>query len=181
MKQLTILFLLLLLAAGCGSESDDDDDDDFFNDAEVTDVVVQDPVIEKGEGTVVAVEFAFDRNRVFNDGDSIKVVAKLPPGVIYREGTAEVDGIDGNDDKVGPQFASCPDTDELFLIFDLDEFDLDEATNPPGDGDAVVTFTVDGVAETEFATIDATAGNDLPPFSCGQFFGDESAQITVTN
>jgi len=185
MKQLTPLFVLLLillcLSSGCGSSGSDDNDDDFFNDAEVTDVVVRDPVIREGDGTVVAVEFAFDPDRVFNDGDNIKVVVKLPPGVVYRDGTAEIDGLDDNDDKVGPQFASCPDTDELFLLFDLDEFDLDEATNPPGDGDAVVTLTIDGVANTDFATIDASAGNNLPPFSCGNFFGQESAQITVTN
>lgn len=179
MKLLKAL-LLLLLALSVGScSSDSDDDDDFFEDADVIDLSVEDSNIEVGEGTVLAVEFSFDADRVFNDGDNVVVVVKLPEGLEFRDGTSEIDGVDG-DDSLGAQIVRCSGSNETYLIFDMDEFDLDNASNPPGDADAVLTMTVDGVAPVDFETIEATAGDNEPLFECGErFISDEQAAITV--
>lgn len=174
-----LLALSCLSVAGCNSDSDDDDD--FFNSARVVDLALQDSTIRVGEGTVVAVNFSFDASRVFNDGDSVIVVVRLPAELEYRDGTAEIDGLGGEDDGVGAQVVRCGNLGESYLIFDMDEFDLDQAENPSGDGDAVLTLTVDGIDPLQFGTIEAAANGETSPlFTCGgSFASDEEVSLSV--
>jgi hypothetical protein len=137
---------LLTIGLGSCSGDDEDDDPDFFDDAEVVDLSLEDSTIEVNEATILAVEFSFDFSRVFDDDENVVIVVRLPEGIEFRDGTSEIDGIDG-DEEVGAQIVRCSGSDETFLIFDMDRFDLDDASNPPGDADAVLTLTIEGSDE----------------------------------
>jgi len=174
------LFLVLTALSFAGCSSNDDNGDDFFNSARVVDLAVEDSTIHVGDGTVLAVNFSFDASNVFNDDDNVSVVVRLPEGIEYRDDTSEIDGVSG-DDGVGAQVVRCVASGETYLIYDLDRFDLDNAANPAGDGDAVITLTIDATKRGDFATIEAAADGDRTPlFSCGSSFAsDEQVSIEV--
>lgn len=171
--------LALLLAGTAFSVASCGNDDDGFNNSEVTDLDVQEDQLFVGEGTVVRVDFTFDASDVFDDDENISIGVRLPNGLVYRDGTAEIDAA-GGDESVGAQISTCLSTGESFLFFDLDRFDLDDADNPTGDADARLTFTVDAVAAAGTGFIQARADDDSIAFSCGEpFFFDEQIGITI--
>ena len=164
--------------AACGGDSDDDDNGLFT--ARVTQVFFDDAVIAVGEGTVVHVEFSFDASEVFDDGQPVRVAVHLPAQTAFRSGTAEIQGPADADDDVGAQVFGCGANAESFLLFDLNEDDLDLAENPNGDADAALTFIVDGVSPVSGGVVEAKASVVQPSFACGQpFSSDQSALITI--
>lgn len=166
------LIALTFLSLGCTTGGDDD-----FFDAEVLDLDLQDDVLTKGDGTVLSTYFTFDTHGVFEEGEHVVLVVKLPPGLSYRDDTAEIDN-DGGDDKVGAQITKCANGD-TYLTFDMDDHDLDNLQDPPGDASAKITLTVDGNA-TGARLIEARARRDTVFFSCSQeFLEDQQIYLTV--
>ena len=179
MKQsLSFLLALTLAASGIGCSGSDDDDD--FGGGGVTRVRADDRQLSVGEGTVLAVDFEFDRDDVFIDDDNVTVALRLPPELRYRDDTSEIDGV-STDDGVGARVTFCQDTGETFLEYDLDRFDLDDAKNPDGDADARLTLTVDAVAAGSSVEIEAIADSNGVAYSCGgRFLSDESEFVSIS-
>ena len=166
------LSLLLFLSTGCDTSGDND-----FFDAEVTDLDVHDEAIHLGEGTVVRAAFGFDNRAVFEDHDNVALVVKLPAGLSYREGTAELHNETG-DDSIGAQITQCPDG-TTFLLFDMDRHDLNDLEDPSGDALGDLTLTVDGNFTGPWL-IEARARQDVVFFGCNQVFNnDASVYLTV--
>lgn len=171
MKALTIAGLGLVSAlslSACGTESDTEAD------ARVVDIFLEDSTIDVGDATVVRVDFRFDSSAVLDDGDNVRLVVRLPEGIQFRDGTAELVTLFG-DDRIGAQVTNCSLSGESYLLFDMDEFDLDDVADIDGEADARLKLTIDAVARTGVEAIGATANNSQVPFSCGDFFVAEEA------
>ena len=158
-----LLLAVLFIFTGCSSS-----DDDESVSAVVTNFEVNDSTLSVGEGSVASVEFSFSSNAVFDDDKNLVITLRLPSSLRLREGTSEIDGV--RDESVGAQITNCPATGEQFLVFDLDRFDLEEASNPNGDADARLTLTVDAIQAQEIAIVGARADGDIPIFACGLQF-----------
>ncbi|MCC6952540.1 MAG: hypothetical protein IT290_00330 [Deltaproteobacteria bacterium] len=178
MKRSAYAFLALTIATtGFGCSGGDDDDD--FGGGGVTRVRIDDRTLSVGEGTVVAVDFEFDRQDIFIDDDNVVVVVRLPGQLRYRDDTSEIDGV-GSDDGVGARVTEC--AGETYLEYDLDRFDLDDAANPDGSADARLTLTVDAVSPGASVEIEAVAEENGVPYSCGAaFLSDESEFVSVVD
>ncbi len=171
---LGLLCATALLLSGCSGS----DDDNSGISARVIDLLLDDDTIRVGEGSVLRSYFSFSSDRVFDDGANVVVVVRLPNGVTFRDGSAEIQR-PLDDDSVGAQITNCP-TGEQFLLFDLDSNDLDAAENPSGDADAELSLTVDGVAETTAVDIQVIARENTVNFQCGApFAADRAVSIVV--
>lgn len=176
-KTLSLLLLwgALFSFGGCGSGGDNDN----FESPEVTDMDLEDETIAAGEGTVLAVEFSFDRANIFDDNDEVVVVVRLPNGITYREGTAEIDEDAGGDNDISPEITLCSDG-TTFLRFSLDENDLQSAENPDGDGDARLTMTIDSLRSLGSVILEGRADENSAPFGCsGSFLAEDRVVLNV--
>jgi hypothetical protein len=163
--------------AACGGG----DDDTFFGrgTTEVREISLDEDVINRGEGTVMRVNFSFDENEVLFDERNVSLVVKLPAGLAFREDSSEIDGPGSNDEGVEPQIFQCR-SGETYLLFDMDRFDLDNASAPDDGADAQMKLTVDGIAAGANLVIEARADEGRISFGCGtMFIPDEQALITV--
>lgn len=169
-----VFAIIMFLLCSCGSS-----DDDNGTGAEVTDLAVGSTSLQLGEQTVVAVKFTYSADDIFDNGENVVVVVKLPNGVSLVEGTSEVDSIFG-DEEVTPSVNVCKQTGESFVIYDLDESDLDLASNPDGDADAKLNFTIRGVRTTDGEVLlEARAENNSVLYTCDQFSSDAQIALTV--
>ncbi len=174
LRNCLILFFVCLLA-GCGG----DDDDSFVGfPIQVTKMDLGDETLRVGDGTVLFTEFSFDFDDIFFFGDHVALAVRLPNGVAYRSGTAEIDGA-GGDIRVTPRVVSCG-SGVQFLEFDLDADALDGASDPGGDSDAQLKLTVDAVSNVGNVSLEARAERDRVLFSCSEdFLADDSVFLTV--
>jgi hypothetical protein len=164
----------LLFLAGCA------EDDDYIADGatEVIEITADDSSVPLGGGTVVGITFSFDQYDVFRDDGSVNLVVRLPRQLGYRANSAEIDGPGSRDKDVDPRVRRCGDG-SVFLSFDLDEGDLDEA-NVPVDvagGGAQLRLTVNGVQPGRFVAIEAAADNGDILFSCADDFNYDEQEI----
>ncbi|MCB0359994.1 MAG: hypothetical protein KDD44_10170 [Bdellovibrionales bacterium] len=166
-----------LLIGGVSACSDSNSDDGIVS-ANVVTIEVSDNVLAVGQASIVAADFSYSANLIFGEDKHVFVTIRIAPGLDFREGTSEIDGITSSDDEsVGADITRCPESGEMFLVFDLDRFDLDSAQNPSGDADARLNFTVDAVAASPQSTISARADATPSIFACGEEFIPEA--ITV--
>ena len=178
MSRSSNLFLsfALLISVGCGG---DDDDLGSRSAARVIDIEVDDASLVLGQGTVVRTNFSFDYQSVFSDGTNVVVVVKLGDGLRYRSDTAEIQGSGDDDNALGPQITRCLDG-TTFLVFDMDEHDLDDASNPDGGAGAQLSLTVDAVGAVGQTAVGGRADYDQSIFGCNEtFFADEATGLTV--
>lgn len=175
----TLMSIIALGLVGCGG--DDDDDDDFTGEnAEVVELGAEDTSLRVGDATVVRTDITFSDDEVFNDNRSVVVVVKLPAGLRFREGTAEVQG-SGGDEQIGARVSRCS-NGETFVEFEVDDDDLDFAENPDGDADGRITFTVDAVSVQGLVNIEGRAGYDSLFYTCDQqFLSDTATIISITS
>ena len=152
---LTILATLI----SCGGNSER---------TEVEDISIGNGNLTLGAKTVVGVEFSFDDYQVFNSADNIFLSVRLPNGVDFDAGSAEIQGAFGDED-IEPDVRVC-DNGQTILIFDLDDNDLDRASDPSGEADAKVNFSVVGEKSVSSANIEASAGKARPIISCSDNF-----------
>jgi hypothetical protein len=155
-------------------------DDDFISDAptRVVEIAADDSSISLGGGTVVGITFSFDQYEVFRKDGVVNLVIKLPRQLSYRADSAEIDGPGSNDQGVAPRFRRCSDG-SIFLSFQLDESDLDNA-NVPIDtisGGAQLRLTVNGRSIGQFISVEAAADNGEVLFACNEDFNFDEQEI----
>ena len=140
----------------------------------VTQLQTQDSELKVGDGTVLFTDIAYDVNDVFNFGDNIEVVVRLPSGVSYRNNTAELDGGKGGDSGLFPRITQCL-SGITFLEFDLDDNDLSTAVAPNGDSDARIKLTLDADAAVGNVQVQARAARNVLSYSCADPFSFDEA------
>ena len=169
-----ILCLCALIFTACGSDSDDVR-------ARVINSSLSERVLQVGQGTVLTLGLEYENSiqLPFESSEDISLVVKIPAGLTYREGTAEIQRV--VDDKgVNPRIENCLLNGEQFLYFRLDGDDLDQGRDPSGSADVEITLTLDAVAARGIGVIEAAADRDTPLFDCGSFFAsdiEESIQV----
>lgn len=175
----SITFVLVILGftpcifVGCA----DEDEDDSIDSSQVVSLELDENLLTILEKTVLQVDFTFSSDGVFDDGENVVLAVKLPDGILYVEGSAELDTIFG-DDGIGAQVSFCS-TGETFLVFDMDNFDLNDLENPEGNADGRLTLTVQGLAPIPISAIEARA-DDNATFRCEQLFvPDQQVAIGV--
>ncbi|MBX7137903.1 MAG: hypothetical protein K1X83_07970 [Oligoflexia bacterium] len=165
---------LMLGLNGCGGDSNGGSAD-----STVTRIDVETPILNVGQSTVVKTRFSFSANDVFDDGEIVAVVLRLPAGLAFRDSSAELDLVGGPDDPVGALLANC-NTGESFLVFNLDANDLVFARNPNGNADAELKLTADALAATQPGSAILARADALAAFQCGLAFDAEaSAPVEV--
>jgi len=162
------------LLGGCGGGGSSGS-----GDVSVVDLSADTRVLSVGSGTVVAVDITFDADRV-TGGETFHAVVRLPSELRYLASSAEIDGFTSVDDNsVSPIVSNCA-SGEQFLAFDFSRNDLLRAANPSGDADMRLNMTVNAVALSAGAVLEAAAEEDLPPYACGQpFTPDETESIQI--
>ena len=155
------------------------DNDNSGISARIVEFFLDDNTIAIGESTVLRTRFTFSADRVFDDGEHVMIVIRLPQEVGFRVGSAELQR-PISDRDVGAQITNCPDTGEQFLLFDLDDNDLLTVTNPDGEADAELSLTVDALTATPSTIIQGIAQNNTVLFSCGApFISDRDLAIQI--
>ena len=169
------LGLVLALAVGCGGDQN-------LSGSGVTEVVEiqsNDSTIPLRGGAVIKCNFAFDRNDVFTGNGKVHLVVKLPAQLAYRDNSAELDRLSGNDRDADPSIKICPSGD-TFLSWIFDKSDLKDSANPLDGGEAQLKLTVDGAVIGEFVTIQATADDGVVRYECErEFRSDEEEVVSV--
>ena len=160
----------LLVLAGCNGSGS--------SGSGVDSLAVEPGVLAPGQASVVTVKFSFSSDDVFDEDEDVRVVVQLPSQVRYRPGSSEITRV-LDDHSVDPvHVGSCGDGSS-FIEYNFNEFDLDDASNPSGDADAELTFTVDAVL-TGSATIRGAADNNGVAYACEvPFNGDKSVAVVV--
>jgi len=173
MKKLSLLLALLFIIVvltGC--------DDENGSSAYMVDISASNTNLRVGDGVVLYMDFYYSENKVFDDHDDVNVVVKLPNGVIYRNGTAELDG-DRDDRSVDPQVTTCADG-ESYLFFPMDRYDLQYAKDPSGTANARLKLTVDGVLPVGVVFVEVTPSHQQIHYACGgQFYEEEGIGLKV--
>lgn len=168
----TVLAVVLAGVSGC------DGDSGGGGSASVTDIIVESGTIAPGAGSVVRVEFSFSSDDVFDDDDNVALAVQLPATVRFLVGSAEIQrAIEDND--VAPQVQSCADGSTV-LVFDLDEDDLADASNPGGNADAILTLTVTGAVSGGPNSIFAGADENTITADCTGIDAEASDLIIVS-
>jgi hypothetical protein len=159
--------LLLLFLVSCG------DDLDSVN-ARVVNSSLSERVLRVNQSAILTLGLEYENSDglIFDRSSDISLVVKIPAGLIYREGTAEIQRLI-DDKKITPTIVSCNSSGEQFLNFRLDSDDLDEGRDPSGSADVEIKLTLDAIAVTGVSLVEAVADEDTPLFSCGSFFAND--------
>ncbi len=172
-----VLGLGAVALLGC---TNDDEDNNSNSTTKITEIDADDSTIVLGEGTVVRFNFLFDEEDIFDDDGQVELVVKLPNQLTYQTGSAEIDGFSAQDDEgVTPEIVRC-DGGVTYLVFDLDSYDLDEASPPSDDADAQLTMTINGRLLGDNITIEARADEGSVSYGCDEDFSpDEDETVSV--
>lgn len=145
---------------------------------EVTEVYTANSTIELLEPAIFEINFDYNYNDVFDDGDTVSLVVKVPPQLEYLKNSAELNEWGSNDQYVNPFARKCADG-TTYLAFVFDDNDLDNAYSPDN-ADAQLSITLVGVRRGQEVTVEATASSDNVPYGCREdFTADDSETIEV--
>jgi hypothetical protein len=154
----------------CGGNDNDDPVD-------VKEISAQDSALTVAQKTVVKVDFSFSADRVFDHDKTAYIVLQLPANLTFQRNSAEIQRL-FDDNRVSPQVTDCSDG-TTYLAFNFDDRDLVDATNPSGDADARVNFTVNAVSSGGDIIISGEGSEDPIDTVCGRSL-DEEAVAAVT-
>ena len=169
---LSTLLFSALSASGCGGGGGGNDLPG--QPALVTQMQLKDSQLHVGDGTVLFTDIAYNTDDVFNFGNNVVLVVRLPSGVSYRNKTAELDGGKAGDTTLFPRVTQCL-SGTSFLEFNLNADVLSLGVSPNGDSDSRVKLTIDGEAPIGNVEIEARASNNSLTFGCGDTFAPDQS------
>lgn len=155
----------------CGGSHNDDPVD-------VKEISAEDSALTVAQKTVVKVDFSFSADRVFNHDNTAYIVLQLPANLTFQRNSAEIQR-PFDDNRVSPQVTVCSDG-TTYLAFNFDDRDLVDATNPSGDADARVNFTVNAVSSGNDVIISGEGSEDPINVVCGSSLENDEAVGAVT-
>ena len=170
---LTTIITVCSALSACGGSSDSD------TSASITTLSAGPSVLRVGEGSVLKVGLSFSAGDTFLDNDRVNIVVRLPAGLAFDEGSAEIDRPIDDENLAPTSINPCPDGSS-FLSFSLNQQDLLLATNPTGNTDAEITMQINETSALGSVIVAAAAGVNGVAFSCSsQFSGDQTAAIVL--
>lgn len=166
--------VVYLLAVGCT----DSTNTDGSGVTQVVSIESDQDQIAVGEESVFYIDFDFDENEVYFEGGAVNLVVRLPAALSYLMYSAEVNEYGSADNSVDPYIVRCG-NGSSYLVFSLDDNDLDEAYSP-NDAEAQLKMTLVGRRPGYQVMVQATADDGLVQFGCEEeFVADESEAVIV--
>lgn len=169
---LTLIVVSSLTLISCG-------DNDGNGNSRVVNAELNQNTIKVGESSVFRMGLEYSGTRKpFKNPPDISLIVLVPPGLSYRNGTAEIQR-SVKDIRVNPVVTNC-ETGEQYLDFRLDGDDLVQGSKPSKNADVEVSLTIDGIQPVGIVNLQAKADRNLPLFSCGSKFSsdvEESIQV----
>jgi hypothetical protein len=174
-----VLGLGAVALLGCADDTDNDNSDAT---TEIKEIDADDTTIQVGDGTVVRFDFVFDEEDVFENDAQVQLVVKLPNELVFQNSSAKIDGFNSqNDDGVSPQIVRC-NGGVSYLVFNLDQYDLDNASPPTSDTDAQLKMTINGRLTGTGLVIEARAEEGDVSYGCDKdFYPDEQQVVAVVD
>jgi len=162
------MYVFALVAAGCADNQG----------TKVTDVSTSNSVIELQEPAIFEIDFDYASDDVFNDGDTVSLVVKVPPQLSYLQNSARLNQWGGNDLTATPARRTCSDG-TTYLAFVFDDNDLDNA-HSSNNADAELSVTLVGKSRGQEISVEATASTDNVDYGCLEdFVADEQEIVDV--
>ena len=170
---ISLSILGAVAAQGCTS----DNNDDSGNTTEVREIDPASVIIPYGQAVVVRFNFAFDEEYVFQSTQQVQVVVQLPRGLTFQTGSGEISGYTSTEGQgVTPDYVRCNDG-IVYLVFNLNSGDLDNAAPPSSDTDAQLQTTIEGWALGNDFVIEARAVEGDYIWSCDSDFNPDQQQV----
>jgi hypothetical protein len=170
---ISLSILGAVAAQGCTS----DDNDDSGNTTEVREIDPASVIIPFGQAVVVRFNFAFDEEDIFQSTQQVQVVVQLPRGLTFQTGSGEISGYTSTEGQgVTPDYVRCNDG-IVYLVFNLNSGDLDNAAPPSSDTDAQLQTTIEGWALGNDFVIEARAVEGDYIWSCDSDFNPDQQQV----
>jgi hypothetical protein len=170
---ISLSILGAVAAQGCTS----DNNDDSGNTTEVREIDPASVIIPYGQAVVVRFNFAFDEEDVFQSTQQVQVVVQLPRGLTFQTGSGEISGYTSTEGQgVTPDYVRCNDG-IVYLVFNLNSGDLDNAAPPSSDTDAQLQTTIEGWALGNDFVIEARAVEGDYIWSCDSDFNPDQQQV----
>ncbi len=170
---ISLSILGAVAAQGCTS----DNNDDSGNTTEVREIDPASVIIPYGQAVVVRFNFAFDEEDIFQSTQQVQVVVQLPRGLTFQTGSGEISGYTSTEGQgVTPDYVRCNDG-IVYLVFNLNSGDLDNAAPPSSDTDAQLQTTIEGWALGNDFVIEARAVEGDYIWSCDSDFNPDQQQV----
>ena len=175
-----VLGLGAVALLGCTDEDEDDNSSDQTT--EIKEIEADSTTIELGGETDVSFNFVFDEEDVYDNDAEVQLVVKLPNELVYQSGTAKIDGFNDQDDSgVSPEIVRC-NGGVSYLVFNLDQFNLDSASPPNNDTDAQLKLTIDARLAGTGLVIEGRAEEGDVSYGCDEdFYPDDPEVVAVVN
>ena len=168
MRHLTAILFLSIMCLSVSGCSDNEN-------TEVTDIYTANSTIEIDEPAIFDVDFDFNSNDVFDDGETVSLVVKVPAGLSYLRGSAQLNQWGSNDLAVPPVIRRCTDG-STYLAFVFDDNDLDDGQSS-GNADAELSLTLVGARRGQALAVEATASIESVPYGCRETFTADQQEI----
>lgn len=160
--------VLALAVSGCADNQD----------TKVTDISTSNSAIELQEPAIFEIGFDYNSDDVFNHGDTVNLVVKVPPQLSYLKNSAQLNQWGGSDFNVTPYSRTCSDG-TTYLAFVFDDNDLDNA-HSSNNSDAELSVTLVGKRRGQQIAVEATASIDNVEYGCLEdFVADEQEIVDV--
>ena len=162
-----------------GCTDGNDDDSSSGQTTEIKEIEADSTTIQLGDGTDVSFNFVFDEEDVYDNDAEVQLVVKLPNELVYQNGSAKIDGFNSQDDDgVSPEILRC-NGGVSYLVFNLDQYDLDRASPPTNDTDAQLKMTIDGRLTGTGLVIEGRAEEGDVSYGCDEDFYPDDQQVVA--
>jgi hypothetical protein len=171
MRRYPVIFSLALVVLSTSGCADD-------NNTEVTDIYTANSTMEVEEPAIFQIEFDYNSEKVFNDGDTVSLVVKIPAQLSYLRNSAELNQWGGDDMMATPFVRTCLDG-TTYLAFVFDDNDLDDSQSS-NDSDAELSITLVAKRQGTEIPVEATAAIESVPYGCREdFVADEQELVEI--
>lgn len=170
----TVSALAAVAVQGC---TGDNNNNDSGNTTEVREIDPASVVIPYGQSVVVRFNFAFDEEDVFENDQQVQVIVQLPRGLTFDIGSGQISGYTSQEKEgVTPDYVRC-DNGVVYLVFNLNASDLDNAAPPSSDTDAQLTTSIEGWALGNDFVIQARAVIGDYQWTCDSDLDPDQQQV----
>lgn len=171
MRRYPVIFSLALIVLSSSGCADD-------NNTEVTDIYTANSTMEVEEPAIFQIDFDYNSDNVFNDGDTVNLVVKVPAQLSYLRNSAKLNQWGSNDLSATPYVRKCLDgTTYLAFVFDDNDLDNGQSSN---NSDAELSLTLVGQRPGTEIAVEATAALNSVPYGCREdFVADEQEIVEI--
>jgi hypothetical protein len=134
--------------------------------------------MEIGEPAIFQIDFDYNSSDVFDDGDTVSLVVKVPAQLEYLRNSARLNQWGSDDLLTTPYVRKCLDG-TTYLAFVFDDNDLDDGQSD-GNSDAQLSVTLVANRPGQEVTVEATAALNGVSYGCREdFVADQQETVDI--